>query len=205
MTIFINGTAGNDRLRAESTFPYRETIVINGLAGNDILTGSFLNPNALYGGAGRDTLEGGAATNLLDGGLGDDLLRAWQGTGNVLRGGAGNDLLTGGNQGSRLDGGSGRDSMAGGAGGDVYVVDSTLDQIRENYAPRYGTDPNPPDQVQSWIELDAGRQAGKPGAAGPWRDQRHRQRPGQSDRRQRRQQPAVRRSRGGYAGGRPGP
>jgi len=32
MTIFINGTAGNDRLRADSRFPYRETIVINGLA-----------------------------------------------------------------------------------------------------------------------------------------------------------------------------
>ncbi|WP_017999646.1 calcium-binding protein [Paracoccus sp. N5] len=156
MTIFINGTAGNDRLRADSRFPYRETIVIDGLAGNDILTGSFLNPNALYGGAGRDTLEGGAATNMLDGGLGDDVLRAWQGTANVLRGGAGNDLLTGGDQGSRLDGGSGRDTMAGGTGGDVYVVDSALDQIRESYVPRYPGDPNPPDQVQSWISWTLG-------------------------------------------------
>lgn len=155
MTITINGTAGNDLLRAPTAFPYRETIVLNGLGGNDRLIGSFLNPSALYGGAGRDTLEAGDATTLLDGGIGDDLLDARAGESSTLRGGAGNDRLIGSANADVLDGGSGADSMAGGAGGDIYIVDAPTDRIDEAHVPAAGT-ANPPDLVQSWVSWTLG-------------------------------------------------
>ena len=146
MAILYNGTAGNDRLRAANSFPYDQTVRMNGLAGNDELTGSLLNVNALFGGAGNDTLVGGISRNLLDGGIGNDVLRATDGASNTLRGGTGNDLLTGGDGRSLLDGGIGRDTMIGGTGSDTYIVDTTLDQIRESHAGAGGLD-----QVRSWV------------------------------------------------------
>lgn len=69
---------------------------------------------ALAGGAGNDTLQGGALDDALTGGAGHDL----------LRGGAGDDIL--------VDG-AGRDTLQGGAGADVFALslDGEVDVIAD--------------------------------------------------------------------------
>lgn len=156
MAIVYKGTAGNNRLKAESVFPYDDVVQMYGYAGDDVLTGAFLHPNEIFGGTGNDTLEGGSQSNLLDGGDGHDILDAWIGGYAVLRGGAGNDLLTGGDGGGLLDGGAGVDTMTGGDGGDTYVVNHLRDVIRESYQPYYDNDPNPADQVKAWVTWTLG-------------------------------------------------
>lgn len=156
MAIIYNGTAGNNRLQAFSVFPYAEVVQMHGHGGNDELTGAFLHSNQLFGGAGNDTLQGGADANLLDGGDGDDVLNAWQGDYSVFRGGAGNDRLTGSMGGGLLDGGAGRDTMSGGEGGETYVVDDLRDVVIETYRPYYDNDPNPADQVNAWVSWTLG-------------------------------------------------
>lgn len=156
MAIVYKGTAGNNRIRAESVFPYDEVIQMHGYAGDDELTGAFLNPNEIFGGAGNDILQGGADTNLLDGGDGNDILNAWQGDYSFFRGGAGNDVLTGGNRGGFLDGGAGIDTMKGGDGGDIYVVNHLRDVVMESYQPYFDNDPNPVDQVNASVSWTLG-------------------------------------------------
>ncbi|QXI66114.1 Bifunctional hemolysin/adenylate cyclase (plasmid) [Paracoccus marcusii] len=156
MAIVYKGTAGNNRIRAESVFPYDEVIQMHGYTGDDELIGAFLNPNEIFGGSGNDTLQGGSDTNLLDGGDGNDVLDTWQGDYSILRGGAGNDFLKGGNRGGFLDGGAGFDTMTGGDGGDIYVVNHLRDEIIETYEPYYDNDPNPVDQVNAWVSWTLG-------------------------------------------------
>ncbi len=156
MAIVYEGTTGNNRLKAESMFPYDDVVQMYGYAGNDELTGAFLHRNEIFGGAGNDTLAGGADFNLLDGGDGNDVLDAWIGDYAVLRGGAGNDLLTGGDGGGLLDGGAGIDTMSGGDGGDTYVVNHLRDVVSESYQPYYDNDPNPADQVNAWVSWTLG-------------------------------------------------
>ncbi|MCZ0963029.1 calcium-binding protein [Paracoccus benzoatiresistens] len=129
---------------------------MHGYAGDDELTGAFLHRNEIFGGAGNDTLGGGADSNLLDGGDGNDILNAWIGDYAVLRGGAGNDVLTGGDGGGLLDGGAGIDVMTGGDGGDTYVVNHLRDVVYESYQPYYDNDPNPADQVNAWVSWTLG-------------------------------------------------
>lgn len=156
MAIVYNGSAGSNRLMAESVFPYDEIIRMYGYGGNDELTGAFLNPNEIFGGTGNDTLRGGADVNLLDGGDGDDILNAWMGDYSILRGGVGNDVLTGGDRGGLLDGGAGADTMTGGEGGDTYLVNHLRDVVMESYRPYYDNDPNPADQVSAWVSWTLG-------------------------------------------------
>ncbi|MTE00634.1 hypothetical protein GIY56_10070 [Paracoccus sp. YIM 132242] len=156
MAIVYKGTTGNNRLKADDVFPYDDVIQMHGYAGNDELTGAFLHRNEIFGGAGNDTLSGGADFNLLDGGDGNDVLDAWIGDYAILRGGAGNDLLTGGDGGGLLDGGVGMDTMTGGDGGDTYVVNHLRDVVAESYQPYYDNDPNPADQVNAWVTWTLG-------------------------------------------------
>lgn len=73
----------------------------------------------LIGSAHDDVLTGNKADNNIQGGAGDD----------VIKGGEGNDYL---------DGGLGNDILAGEAGNDVYLVDSLLDKVIEEF--NQGTD-----------------------------------------------------------------
>lgn len=150
MTLIYNGSSANNTYKAPDIFPYTDIMEMRGNDGNDYLTGSFLNPNLIYGGAGSDTLFGGAGENTLYGDGGDDYLNAWI-TSSVcsLFGGSGNDYLVIGDGGGVLDGGSGADTLYGGDGGDTYVVDSASDWVIESYVPFYDNDPNPKDTVQS--------------------------------------------------------
>jgi hypothetical protein len=67
-----------------------------GSANNTINASTFTGQLRIDGGAGDDTLTGGAGSSLLLGGLGNDTLRSGSGRA-VLIGGAGLDKLTGGN------------------------------------------------------------------------------------------------------------
>ena len=103
------------------------------------------------GGAGDDLITGNAAANRLDGGAGADTIQGGDG-GDTLLGRAGDDSLTGGSDAApdrlqgddgndTLDGASGHgeaDWLAGGAGNDVYIVDSAQDVVSE--AANQGTD-----------------------------------------------------------------
>jgi Ca2+-binding RTX toxin-like protein len=97
---------------------------LHGGDGHDLMIGGE-GSDRLEGGPGNDTLDGGAGADDLQGGLGNDLLRSGGGAGDVLRGGMGADTLDA----------SAADQLGsllfGGAGDDIYIVDSRADQIIE--------------------------------------------------------------------------
>jgi Ca2+-binding RTX toxin-like protein len=149
-TLAIAGGKGNDVIRI-----YRNrgqindiTVVINGqesqfssatvkaifIAGNrgddDIAIAKINLPNAIFGGDGNDSIEGGAEEDYILGELGDD----------TLRGGAGNDQLVGQLSGpgeaDLIDGGDGDDSIVaegatvfGGNGDDSLFVNAGSSQF----------------------------------------------------------------------------
>jgi Ca2+-binding RTX toxin-like protein len=62
----------------------------------------------------------------------NDLISLPEDVAGWLRGGMGVDSLFGGDRDDRLDGGYGKDLMAGGQGNDIYMVDSSMDRLRED-------------------------------------------------------------------------
>jgi Ca2+-binding RTX toxin-like protein len=113
--LLIGGT-GNDRL--------------SGHAGNDALFGES-DADTLLGGSGIDYLVGGSGNDSLDGEGDADALYGEDGD-DLLRGGSGfaTDILVGGAGADTLDGASGLgdyDLMDGGAGDDLYRVDTPDD------------------------------------------------------------------------------
>ena len=102
--------------------------------------------NVFYGGAGNDTLAGGANMDFLFGEDGDDLIFGRNGI-NVLFGGAGNDTVYDGDDGSYLNGGSDDDMLYGGGGADVLDGGAGNDYLQGDhgndtyiFGKGYGTD-----------------------------------------------------------------
>jgi uncharacterized protein YkwD len=85
----VSITGGINQAR---TFPLASvtSIVFYGNAGNDRFVNNSKLPCAAYGGAGRDTLQGGGGSDLLDGGAGNDTLVSGSGK-EVLAGGLGHN------------------------------------------------------------------------------------------------------------------
>lgn len=81
-----------------------------------------------YGNTLDNVITGAAGTDSLFGMEGNDVLKGLGGA-DTLNGGAGNDTL---------DGGTGIDTLIGGTGDDRYIVDNSLDIVREGLAA--GTD-----------------------------------------------------------------
>ncbi|WP_448659538.1 M10 family metallopeptidase [Sphingomonas sp. CJ99] len=103
---------------------------LEGLLGNDALFGE-AGDDWLAGGEGSDTLVGGMGRDLLFGGNGSDAIYGQDGN-DVMRGGDdfATDILVGGAGDDSLDGASGLgdyDLMDGGAGNDLYRVDTPAD------------------------------------------------------------------------------
>jgi Ca2+-binding RTX toxin-like protein len=95
-TVDANVANGAELIVDASALASDETLTFNGSAETD---GRF----RITGGAGADSLTGGAWTDTLTGGAGDDV----------------------------LDGGANSDTMTGGSGNDAYVVDSLADTVTE--------------------------------------------------------------------------
>lgn len=118
----LKGGKGNDRITDDAGFNK-----IYGEAGSDVLvahsdavdsSGKHLYANQIFGGAGRDYLEGGNAADYLSGGDGYDVLYGLGGN-DVLKGGAGKDYIDGGEGNDSLFGDEGNDDLVGGVGSDA--------------------------------------------------------------------------------------
>ncbi len=105
---------GTDAVRASVRFTLGANVENLVLTGSSAING--------YGNSLNNLITGNTANNTLDGGDGND----------NLNGGLGNDTIVGGAGNDYLNGAEGDDSMSGGIGNDSYIVDSTLDKIREN-------------------------------------------------------------------------
>ncbi|MBL8563867.1 MAG: hypothetical protein JNN06_16485 [Gemmobacter sp.] len=91
-----------------------------GHGGNDTLRGAAAANNFLYGGTGRDDMQGAEAEDFLFGQDGGDRL-AGNGGDDLLFGGRGADLLRGGSGSDTLEGGSGADRIDASAGQDLIT------------------------------------------------------------------------------------
>src|SRR3546814_31538 len=106
LPIFLHSNDSTDR-RFDAVF---------GGAGNDTLFGSETNDRGLRGQDGNDLIYGGGGRDYLSGGDGDDTLIGGEGN-DEFYGGLGADLLSGGDGADKLDGGGGNDTFAGTAAG----------------------------------------------------------------------------------------
>jgi Ca2+-binding RTX toxin-like protein len=147
--VIINGTDGDDVGQVATfdngtsisasvgSFPFvnitgaegtNDTLTLNALGGNDVLDASDLPANliglTLNGGAGNDTIIGGAGGDVLNGGDGDD----------VLIGGAGNDVVQmgDGNDTFVWNPGDGSDTVDGQAGFDTMAFNGS--DVAEKFA-----------------------------------------------------------------------
>ena len=150
-TITFNGfflgddpAAGTDGLRqatfADGTVWSRAKLIELALAtgsGDDLVRG-LVGADALFGGAGHDTLAGAAGDDLLSGDAGSDELYGDAGA-DTLDGGLGNDRLEAGDDADLLfgaegddwlDDGTGNDTIEGGAGRDTLIASAGDDVYR---------------------------------------------------------------------------
>ena len=96
------------------------SIHIRGGRGNDVIEidlGDLAIPMRISGGAGNDTITGGAGPSVISGSAGDDTIYGGAGH-NRIYGRAGNDTITGGDSADVIFGGWGNDVIHGGAGND---------------------------------------------------------------------------------------
>lgn len=85
-------------------------------------------PVVIYGGAGNDTLTGGAGADRIYGQAGNDIIDGSAGN-DKLYGGSGNDTLTGGRGDDRLYGGWGMDTLRGSDGIDYLAGEGGVDTV----------------------------------------------------------------------------
>ncbi|MFM8494393.1 MAG: calcium-binding protein, partial [Planctomycetia bacterium] len=145
----------------------------DGGGGDDVITvdGGITARVVLEGGAGDDTLIGGAGVNVLSGGLGRDTL-VGRGADDTLDGGFDNDTLWGGLGADRLSGGDGDDTIYGDRdyflfSGYTSAQHESLDFARGGADTIFGGDNQ--DRVfgdggNDWIDLGAGNDFAQGGA-----------------------------------------
>jgi Ca2+-binding RTX toxin-like protein len=125
----IYGQDGNDRISGGGGIWGLGSF---GGAGNDVLTECY---NACHGGAGNDSLTGGADAdgpeNALYGDDGNDILHGLAGA-DYLYGGKGNDRLFGDQGNDKLYGNSGNDTLHGGPGTDTLSGGPGTDRLYQN-------------------------------------------------------------------------
>jgi Ca2+-binding RTX toxin-like protein len=90
-SILVQALDGDDLV---TVGPGVRGVRIEGGAGNDTLIGG-ANADSLFGQSGNDLLIGGAGADSLDGGDGNDLFYTLDGVGDVVNGGTGTDTLYG--------------------------------------------------------------------------------------------------------------
>ena len=80
------------------------------------------NNDTIYGGAGSQTINGGAGNDTLYGGSGDDTINGGSAN-DTIYGGSGNDIIDGGNSNDDIYGGYGADTINAGGGDTFYYLD----------------------------------------------------------------------------------
>lgn len=120
-TILFQGGKGNDAFTNNTSI----SCLAKGGAGNDTLVGGAV-ADRLFGGEGKDTLDGAEGDDVLLGGGGKDLLEGGEGDDAVI-GGAGNDTCDGGLGNDYLQGSAGNDRLYGGLGDDFVMGSAGFD------------------------------------------------------------------------------
>jgi Ca2+-binding RTX toxin-like protein len=113
-----------------TTDPCLDPTAILGTAGNDTITGT-PGDDIICGLGGNDTLNGLGGNDVLVGGPGNDILRGGGGN-DVLFGGPGDDTLIGSGGNDVLVGGQGTDSYDGGAGNDTITAQDRVDATADS-------------------------------------------------------------------------
>ena len=124
ITVDVTSTAPDQPtqrvVRSMSAGPV-QLIKFYGAAGNDRFANTTARRSYAEGGAGNDTLLGGAEADLFHGGAGNDSLGGYRGA-DTLYGNDGADRLGGGAGNDGLFGGPGPDYLLGGADADRFLV-----------------------------------------------------------------------------------
>ncbi|MEG4804805.1 calcium-binding protein, partial [Microcoleus sp. ARI1-B5] len=111
------GTQGNDFLNGKYL---NQPNHISALGGNDRVNGGYDN-DAIYGGAGKDTIDGLDGDDYLTGGTNNDVLYG-NGGYDLLEGGSGNDYLNGNKNGGPGGYPDEIDTLIGGFGADTFAI-----------------------------------------------------------------------------------
>ena len=122
----IRGTAGVDTITNAGVITGNVSL---GLSNDRFRGDAGTSAETVYGGAGTDSVVGGAFDDIFYGGSGVD----------TLLGGAGDDRLYGGTGGDDLFGGAGDDTMSGGAGNDDDRINALSDVVSEGAGASNGT------------------------------------------------------------------
>jgi Ca2+-binding RTX toxin-like protein len=118
VTVTLNGAADDGAAAENDNVADDVENIRGGHAGDTIdASGGTAIPRSISGGAGNDTLTGGAAADNISGGDGNDTLNGGLGS-DRLFGGDGNDSLFGNDGNDSLSGGDGSDDLHGGDGND---------------------------------------------------------------------------------------
>lgn len=117
LVLEIDGQGGNDTIRAMSARVGNSLVSLNGGAGNDTINGGADGDN-INGGDGDDVLSGGAMGDIIDGGAGNDVINGEDGN-DTLMGNIGNDTISGGDEDDSLTGSFGDDVLMGNDGNDT--------------------------------------------------------------------------------------
>ncbi|MEG4167011.1 MULTISPECIES: calcium-binding protein, partial [unclassified Microcoleus] len=110
------GTQGNDFLNGKLNQPNH----ISALGGNDRVYGGYDN-DVIYGGAGKDTIDGFDGDDYLTGGTNNDVLYG-NGGYDLLEGGSGHDYLNGNKNGGPGGYPDEIDTLIGGFGADTFAI-----------------------------------------------------------------------------------
>ncbi len=106
----------------------RMEIAVGGGSDRVEIAANVFADSELYGGPGRDSLEGGSGNDVINGGDGVD--RIWGRNGNDrLFGGTGNDSVWGGSGDDVIGGDSGHDRLFGNVGDDLLLGNSGADRL----------------------------------------------------------------------------
>ncbi|MDJ0939049.1 MAG: putative Ig domain-containing protein [Woeseiaceae bacterium] len=128
--IALTPTDGDDFL-----FPGLDNNAVFGGAGDDTILGryfgpsfSFDNGNMLYGEDGNDRITAGAGDDFASGGAGNDVINVGSGD-DIVQAGSGDDFVRGEDGDDNLDGGDGADILIGGEGVDILVGGAGDDEL----------------------------------------------------------------------------
>jgi Ca2+-binding RTX toxin-like protein len=121
----LYGDDGNDVIKAASA---DNGAMLDGGAGRDQLYGGGAT-NVMNGGPDMDYLSGGGGNDLMHGNTGDDMLKGGTNADQIygddgndtFQGGTGNEALYGGTGNDKLTGGAGNDHLTGGADNDIFI------------------------------------------------------------------------------------